>query len=164
MHASVPRYRGPRPKQAPQSFPGCVQTNDGGCLRSRHGAGVQQGTHSRRHRRDGRVQFSTAIAEPASPASSSECWEPSFPASSTRCWGSAGSAPTAGRRRATSPATTAGQHGSTYATAETVPAHVRGVGIRLAWAPLASGYRIAPASNRLQRNLYGGGYHEVGNY
>jgi hypothetical protein len=31
-------------------------------------------------------------------------------------------------------------------------------------APLASGYRIAPASNRLQRNLYGGGYHEVGNY
>jgi hypothetical protein len=31
-------------------------------------------------------------------------------------------------------------------------------------APLASGYRIAPASNRLQRNLYSGGYHEVGNY
>jgi hypothetical protein len=31
-------------------------------------------------------------------------------------------------------------------------------------APLASGYRIAPASNRLQRNLYGGGYHEVANY
>jgi hypothetical protein len=31
-------------------------------------------------------------------------------------------------------------------------------------APLASGYRIAPVSNRLQRNLYGGGYHEVGNY
>jgi hypothetical protein len=31
-------------------------------------------------------------------------------------------------------------------------------------APLASGYRIAPASNRLQRNLYCGGYHEVGNY
>jgi hypothetical protein len=28
----------------------------------------------------------------------------------------------------------------------------------------ASGYRIAPASNRLQRNLYGGGYHEVANY
>jgi hypothetical protein len=31
-------------------------------------------------------------------------------------------------------------------------------------APLASGYRIAPASNRLQNNLYGGGYHEVMNY
>jgi hypothetical protein len=31
-------------------------------------------------------------------------------------------------------------------------------------APLSSGYRIAPVSNRLQRNLYGGGYHEVGNY
>jgi hypothetical protein len=31
-------------------------------------------------------------------------------------------------------------------------------------APLASGHRIAPASNWLQRNLYGGGYHEVGNY
>jgi hypothetical protein len=31
-------------------------------------------------------------------------------------------------------------------------------------APLASGYRIAPASNRLQKNLYGGGYHEVMNY
>jgi hypothetical protein len=30
--------------------------------------------------------------------------------------------------------------------------------------PLASGYRIAPASNRLQNNFYGGGYHEVMNY
>jgi hypothetical protein len=30
--------------------------------------------------------------------------------------------------------------------------------------PLASSYRIAPASNRLQKNLYGGGYHEVMNY
>jgi hypothetical protein len=31
-------------------------------------------------------------------------------------------------------------------------------------APLASGHRIAPANNWLQRNLYGGGYNEVGNY
>jgi hypothetical protein len=31
-------------------------------------------------------------------------------------------------------------------------------------ATLASGHRIALASNWLQRNLYGGGYHEVGNY
>jgi hypothetical protein len=31
-------------------------------------------------------------------------------------------------------------------------------------APLVAGHRIAPASNWLQRNLYGGGYHEVGNY
>jgi hypothetical protein len=31
-------------------------------------------------------------------------------------------------------------------------------------APLAPDHRIAPASNWLQRNLYGGGYHEVGNY
>jgi hypothetical protein len=31
-------------------------------------------------------------------------------------------------------------------------------------APLASGYRIAAATNRLQRNLYDGGCHEVGNY
>jgi hypothetical protein len=31
-------------------------------------------------------------------------------------------------------------------------------------APLASGHRIAPASNWLHRNLYGGGYHEVENY
>jgi hypothetical protein len=31
-------------------------------------------------------------------------------------------------------------------------------------APLTSGQRIAPATNWLQRNLYGGGYHEVGNY
>jgi hypothetical protein len=30
--------------------------------------------------------------------------------------------------------------------------------------PLASAYRIALASNRLQKNLYGGGYHEVMNY
>jgi hypothetical protein len=30
--------------------------------------------------------------------------------------------------------------------------------------PLASAYRIAPASNRLQKNLYSGGYHEVMNY
>jgi hypothetical protein len=30
--------------------------------------------------------------------------------------------------------------------------------------PLASAYRIAPASNRPQKNLYGGGYHEVMNY
>jgi hypothetical protein len=30
--------------------------------------------------------------------------------------------------------------------------------------PPSSGYRIAPASNRLQKNLYGGGYHEVMNY
>jgi hypothetical protein len=30
--------------------------------------------------------------------------------------------------------------------------------------PLAYGYRIAPASNRLQKNLYGGGHHEVMNY
>jgi hypothetical protein len=161
MHASVPRYSGPRLKQAPQSFSGCVQTNDDGCLRSRHGANAQQDTHSRGHHGDRRVQFSTAIAAPASPASSSERREPSFPASSARCWGSASSAPTAGRRRTTSPATTAGQHGSTCATAEPVPTHVRRAGIG---APLASGYRIAPASNRLQRNLYGGGYHEVGNY
>jgi hypothetical protein len=164
MHTGVPRCRGPRLEQAPQSFPWCVQTNDGGCLRSRHGAGIQQDTLSRGHRGVGRVQFSTAIAETASPASSSERWESSFPASSTMCWASASSAPTAVRRRATSPATTAGQHGSTCATAEPVPAHVRGVGVRLAWAPLASGHRIAPASNWLQRNLYGGGYHEVGNY
>jgi hypothetical protein len=27
--------------------------------------------------------------------------------------------------------------------------------------PLTSSYKIAPASNRLQKNLYGGGYHEV---
>jgi hypothetical protein len=31
-------------------------------------------------------------------------------------------------------------------------------------APLASDYRIAPASNRLQKNWYGGGHHEVMNY
>jgi hypothetical protein len=30
--------------------------------------------------------------------------------------------------------------------------------------PLTSAYKIAPASNRLQKNLYGGGYHEVVNY
>jgi hypothetical protein len=30
--------------------------------------------------------------------------------------------------------------------------------------PLAYGYRIALASNRLQKNLYGGGHHEVMNY
>jgi hypothetical protein len=30
--------------------------------------------------------------------------------------------------------------------------------------PLASTYKIAPASNRLQKNLYGGGYHEVMDY
>jgi hypothetical protein len=30
--------------------------------------------------------------------------------------------------------------------------------------PLTSAYKIAPASNRLQKNLYGGGYHEVMNY
>jgi hypothetical protein len=29
---------------------------------------------------------------------------------------------------------------------------------------LASTYKIAPASNRLQKNLYGGGYHEVVDY
>jgi hypothetical protein len=27
--------------------------------------------------------------------------------------------------------------------------------------PPNSTYKIAPASNRLQRNMYGGGYHEV---
>jgi hypothetical protein len=30
--------------------------------------------------------------------------------------------------------------------------------------PLTSAYKIAPASNRLQKNLCGGGYHEVMNY
>jgi hypothetical protein len=30
--------------------------------------------------------------------------------------------------------------------------------------PLTSTYKIAPASNRLQKNLYGGGYHEVMDY
>jgi hypothetical protein len=30
--------------------------------------------------------------------------------------------------------------------------------------PLASTYKIAPASNRLQKNLYGGGYNEVMDY
>jgi hypothetical protein len=164
MPTSVPRYRGPRLEQAPQSFPWCIQANDGGCLWSRHGAGIQQDTLPRRHRGVGRVQFSTASAEPASPASSSERWGSSFPASSARCWGSASSGPTASRRRATNSAATAGRHRSACATAEPVPAHVRGLGIRLAWAPLASGHRIAPASNWLQRNLYGGGYHEVGNY
>jgi hypothetical protein len=33
-----------------------------------------------------------------------------------------------------------------------------------AGAPLASTYKIAPATNRLQKNLYGGGYHEVVDY
>jgi hypothetical protein len=33
-----------------------------------------------------------------------------------------------------------------------------------AGVPLASTYKIAPASNRLQKNLYGGGYHEVVDY
>jgi hypothetical protein len=33
-----------------------------------------------------------------------------------------------------------------------------------AGVPLASTYKIAPASNRLQKNLYGGGYHEVMDY
>jgi hypothetical protein len=135
MPTSVPRYREPRLEQAPQSFPWCIQANDGGCLWSRHGEGIQQDTLSRGHRGVERIQFSATIAEPASPASSSERWESSFPASSARCWGSASSAPTAGRRRAASPATTAGQHGSTCATAEPVPAHVRGVGVRLAWGP-----------------------------
>jgi hypothetical protein len=30
--------------------------------------------------------------------------------------------------------------------------------------PLASTYKIAPARKRLQKNLYGGGYHEVMDY
>jgi hypothetical protein len=60
------------------------------------------------HRGVWRVQFSAAIAEPASPASSSERWESSFPASSTRCGGSAISGPAASRRRTTSSATTIG--------------------------------------------------------
>jgi hypothetical protein len=30
--------------------------------------------------------------------------------------------------------------------------------------PLACTYKIAPASNRLQKNLYGGGYYEVMDY
>jgi hypothetical protein len=33
-----------------------------------------------------------------------------------------------------------------------------------AGVPLASTYKIAPANDRLQRNLYGGGYHEVMDY
>jgi hypothetical protein len=33
-----------------------------------------------------------------------------------------------------------------------------------AGVPLASTYKIAPANNRLQKNLYGGGYHEVVDY
>jgi hypothetical protein len=33
-----------------------------------------------------------------------------------------------------------------------------------AGASLASTYKIAPATNRLQKNLYGGGYHEVMDY
>jgi hypothetical protein len=30
--------------------------------------------------------------------------------------------------------------------------------------PPNSTYKIAPASNRLQKNMYGGGYHEVMDY
>jgi hypothetical protein len=30
--------------------------------------------------------------------------------------------------------------------------------------PPNSSYKIAPANNRLQRNMYGGGYHEVMDY
>jgi hypothetical protein len=33
-----------------------------------------------------------------------------------------------------------------------------------AGVPPNSTYKIAPASNRLQKNLYGGGYHEVMDY
>jgi hypothetical protein len=47
MHASVPRCRGSHLKHASQSFPGCVQIDDGGCLRPRHGASVQSNTLSR---------------------------------------------------------------------------------------------------------------------
>jgi hypothetical protein len=138
MPTSVPRYRGPRLEQAPQSFPWCIQANDGGCLWSRHGAGIQQDTLSRGYRGVGRVKLSTAITEPANPASSSERWKSSFPASSARCRGSASPASTTGRRRATSSAATAGQHESACATAEPIPAHVRGDGIRLAWGPTCS--------------------------
>jgi hypothetical protein len=109
--------------------------DDGGRLWPRHGTSVQQGTCPRGHRGAGRVKLSTTVTEPATSASSSELGKSSFPAPSAGCWGSASSAPTTGLRRAANPATTAGQHGSTCATAESVPAYVRRASIRLAWSP-----------------------------
>jgi hypothetical protein len=145
MPASVSGFCGSRFEQAPQSFPWCVPANDGGCLWPRHGAGIQQGTHPGGHRGIGRVKLSTTITEPANPASSSERWESSFPASSARRWGSASSAPTTGLRRKTNPATTAGQHGSTCATAEPVPAHVREIAFG------SPGPRSPPATGLLRQ-------------
>jgi hypothetical protein len=115
------------------SFPGSIQTNDGGCFRPGHGASIQSSSPSGRHRGDWRVQFSAAIAKPASPASPVECWKPSRPASSTGCWRSASSTPSACQRRATTPATSARQHRATYATAEPISAHVWGVGVWIVW-------------------------------
>jgi hypothetical protein len=162
VHASISGFCRPHFEQAPQSFPWRVPANDGGCLWPRHGVGIQQGTHPMGHRGTGRIKVSTTITEPADPASSSEHWESSVPASSARRWESASSAPTTGLRRAANPATTAGQHGSTCATAEPVPAHVRGDSVRLAWGPAclrpqdSSGKQLA-AEEPIRRRLPRGG-------
>jgi hypothetical protein len=162
MTASVPGCCGSRFEQAPQSFTWCVSANDGGCLWPRLGAGIQQGTRPRGHRGAGRIKLSTPTAEPANSASSSEHWKSSFPASSVGRWGPASSASTAGLKRTANPATTAGQHGSTCATAESVPAHVRRPSIRLAWGPVrfrsqdCSGEQLA-AEKPIWRRLSRGG-------
>jgi hypothetical protein len=162
MPASVQGCCGSRFEQAPQGFSWCVPANDGGCLWPRHGAGIQQGTRPRGHRGAGRIKLSTTTTEPANSASSSERWKSSFPASSAGRWGSASSAPTTGLRRAANPATTAGQHGSTCATAESVPAHVRRPSVRLAWGPACprpqdcSGKQLA-AEKPIRRRLPRGG-------
>jgi hypothetical protein len=135
VHASILGICRLHVEQAQQSFPRCAPADDGGRLWPRHGRSIQQGTRPGRHRGAGRVKLSATVTEPATSASPSELWKSSVLAFSAGCWGSASSAPTTGLRRAANPATTAKQHGSTRATAESVPAYVRGIGVRLAWSP-----------------------------
>jgi hypothetical protein len=69
-------------------------------------------------------------SEPASAASSPKRWKSSFPASAAGRWKIASAISTA-CLRTTNSTITAEQHRSTCATAESVPAHVRRLSIRL---------------------------------
>jgi hypothetical protein len=119
---------------------------------------------------------STTIAGPADPASSTKCWGIADPAASTKRWEPANLTSSTQRWKsanATSSASCRGQPVQLPLQGSAGPPIQQPNPYQPTYGELAFGspgvppnstYKIAPACNRLQKNIYGGGYHEVMDY
>jgi hypothetical protein len=162
VHEGIPGICGLHVEQAPQSFSRCVQQ----MMVAIFGPGMEQ-AFSKAPVQGGTVELGESSSQP--PLRSQPIQPPPQSAGSQAfqpppqgAGGQLVQPPTAGLRRAANPATTIGQHGSACATAEPVPAHVRGTSVRLAWSPArfrpqnCSGEQLA-TNESLRRRLSPGG-------